>query len=187
MSIRVFFLLLTAVLGRIGLRRRTGRSQHLANADGGVGIVRQPLHVRKERPRLTFEEPHVRKERERTISNAFCLGWPNDRNNRKTSTEERAWLWHDQIGLEELAAKWRRVQIRECHRYTGYRIDRTHRRCVACLVRPRLKVHCFGGADANQNPQYLYARGPLCQRGIKAVATLFNGRKMKPRGISDRL
>jgi len=166
----------------------TSSGLHLStNADGGIGIVRQPLHVGKERPRLTFEEPHIRKECERTISNAFCLGWPNDRNNRKTSTEERARLWHDQIGLEFLAAKWRRVQIRECHRYTGHRIDRTNRRRVTRLVRPGLKVHCFGGADANQNPQYLHARGPLRQRGIKAVATLFNGWKVETRGIRDRL
>lgn len=64
----------------------------------------------------------------------------NDRTNREASIQERARLGHDQVRLEELAAKWRRIQIRECHRYPGHGINGSQGRCVARLIRPCLKV-----------------------------------------------
>src|SRR2546425_11953471 len=57
----------------------------------------------------------------------------------------------------------------------------------ARLIRPRLKVHCIGVADAYQESQEFHLSCPLRHRRVEAVATLFDSRKMKSGGIRDRL
>jgi hypothetical protein len=48
-------------------------------------------------------------------------------------------------------------------------------------------VHGFRGPDADQDAQHLQAAGWLRHRGIKAVATLFDGGEVKAGGVCDRL
>src|SRR5213592_1430530 len=48
-------------------------------------------------------------------------------------------------------------------------------------------MHGFGRADAYQDAQHLHAACPLRQRWVEAVSTLFNGRKVKGRGVGNRL
>ncbi len=48
-------------------------------------------------------------------------------------------------------------------------------------------MHGLGGTYADQDSQDFRMRRPLCQRGIQAVATLFNGRKVETRRVRDRL
>jgi hypothetical protein len=43
------------------------------------------------------------------------------------------------------------------------------------------------GPMLNQDSQHFHTRGPLCQRGIEAVATLFNGGHVKSRGVGNGL
>jgi hypothetical protein len=118
----------------------------------------------------------------------FCVGWSNDRNNGKTPIQERAGLWHDQVRLEELAAKWRRIQVRKRHRHTSHGIHYVGQwRCITRLIRPCLKVHGLGGAYADQDSYEFLMGRPLCQRGVQAVATLFDSRKVETRRVRDRL
>ncbi len=112
------------------------------------------------------------------------VGWSNDRNNGKASIQERTWFWHDQGLVEELVLH---LQIRKCHRHTGHRIDGSQRRRITRHIRPGLEVHGLGRADADQDTQHFHIGGPLCQRGVKAVATLFNGWEVESRRIRDRL
>src|ERR1700687_6073608 len=88
-----------------------------------VSLLCQLRHIRKKRRRLANEKPHVRQKRESTHGNAIGLGRADDRTAREPSPEERTRLWHDQVRLEEFAAKWRRIQIRECHGYPCHWID----------------------------------------------------------------
>ena len=120
-------------------------------------------HVRKKRRRLADEKPHVGKECESTHGDAFRVRWSNDRNNRKARIQERTRLWHDQVRLEELAAKWRRIQIRESHRHTCHGIDSSQGRRVARLIRPCLKVHGLGRPYADQDSYGFLMGRPLCQ------------------------
>src|SRR5206468_10514672 len=140
--------------------------------------------IRKKRGRLANKKPHVRQKRESTHGNALGLGWANDRNNGKTSIEERARLGHDQGLVEELVLH---LQIRKSHRNTGYRIDRSQGRRIARHIRPGLKMHCFRRANADQDSQHLSTRGSLCPPRVEAGATLFNGRKVESGSIGDRL
>src|SRR4029077_1615188 len=135
-------------------------------------------HVRKKRRRLADEKPHVGEECKSTHGGAIRVRWSNDRNNRKTRVQERARLRHDQVGLEELAAEWRGVQIRKRHRYPSHRIDYVRQWWrITCLIGPCLKMHGLGGSDADQDPQDFRMGGPLCQRGVEAGATLLDGRE----------
>jgi hypothetical protein len=68
----------------------------------------QPAYQVKERIGLADEQPVGREgfySRHRT--ERLYRGPPNDRNRREFSAEERAWLGHDQIGLEVLPTKGR--------------------------------------------------------------------------------
>ncbi len=60
-------------------------------------------------------------------------------------------------------------------------------RRIARHVRPGLKVHGLGRADADQNSQYFYAGGPLRHRGVEAVAALFDGGHVEPCGVGNGL
>ena len=52
--------------------------------------------------------------------------------------------------FEEFAAV---RKIRKRHRHTSHRIDGSQRRRITRLVRPGLKMHGLGGADADQDSQ----------------------------------
>ena len=69
----------------------------------------------------------------------------------------------------------------------GYRINCSQRRRITRHVRPGLEVHGLSRANAHQNTQHFHIGGPLRQRRVKAVATLFNGWEVKCRSIRDRL
>ena len=48
-------------------------------------------------------------------------------------------------------------------------------------------MHGLGWANTHQDTQHFHIGGPLRQRGVKAVATLFNGWKVETRRVGDRL
>ena len=81
----------------------------------------------------------------------------------------------------------RYLQIRKRHRHTSHRIDGSQRRRITRLVRPGLEMHGLGRAYADQDSHDFLMGRPLCQRGVQAVATLFNGWKVEARRIRDRL
>jgi hypothetical protein len=87
--------------------------------------------------RLAFEKSGRSQERSSPRCSPVCLGRANDRTDRELPTQKRAWLRHDQVGLEVLASKWRTVQV-----WKHQPISRIgQRRCIARLVLPGLKVH----------------------------------------------
>src|SRR5213076_2483384 len=104
-------------------------------SSGVVCVECQLRHVCKKRRRLANEEPHVCQKLQSTHRNALGLGRPNDRNNGKTSIQERARLGHDQSLVEELVLH---LQIRKCHRHSGHRIDGSQRRRITRHIRPGL-------------------------------------------------
>ena len=103
--------------------------------------VKEPVGLADEQPvgREGFYSRH----------RAACLyrGRPNDRNRREFSAEERAWLGHDQIGLEVLQAegryKGRHIEVRKHKTAIGQRSQRIRNR-VARLVVPGLEVGGLG-------------------------------------------
>src|SRR5215469_14763205 len=48
-------------------------------------------------------------------------------------------------------------------------------------------MHCLGGTGADQDSQDFHMGCPLRHSGVKAGATLFDGRKVKSRRVGDRL
>lgn len=78
-----------------------------------VCVFSQIAHKGKKRRRLANEQSHVRKELERSHRCSLCLRGTNDRTTWKLATQERAWLRHDQIGLESLSAERRRIKVGE--------------------------------------------------------------------------
>jgi hypothetical protein len=141
-------------------------------------------HVRKKRWRLADKQPHVCQELQSAHRNALRLGRSNDRTNREAWIQERTWFGHDQSLVEELVLHF---QIRKCHRHSGHRIDGSQWRRITRYIRPGLEVHGLGRSDADQDAQDFRASRPQCQRGVEAVATLFNSWKMESRRIRDRL
>ena len=79
--------------------------------------------------------------------------------------------------------KRRGIEVRKHQPISGIR----QRRRIACLVRPGLKVHGLSGTDADQDSQDFRLGCPLRHRGVKAVAPLFDRRKMESRRVGDRL
>src|SRR5713101_8354422 len=61
------------------------------------------------------------------------------------------------------------------------------RRRISCFVAPGLKVHCLGRANADQDSQHFDTGDPLRQRGIAAVATLFDSRHVESRRVGNCL
>src|SRR5262249_23333045 len=147
---------------------------------GRVCIERQLSHVVVERLRLPEEKPHVREEGQGSHCDAIRICRSNDRASRQASADKRTRLWHYQVRLELLAPERWRIQVRKRDYYTGFGIGCSQRWCITSLIRPSLKVHCFGRADADQDTQDLHVVGPLRQRGVEAVTTLFNGWKVEP-------
>jgi hypothetical protein len=103
---------------------------------------------------------------------AEIRGWAYDRTYRKRPAEERAWLGHDQIGLEILPAEGRRIEVGKHEIGIG---GIGQRRCVARLVLPGLEVHGFGRADTEQDEQDLWVGDLLGQRRVEAAAALLDG------------
>src|SRR5438034_6153030 len=131
-------------------------------AFGRICVLCQLGHIGKKRLRLADEEPHVGEECESTHGGAFRVRRSNDRNNRKTRVQERARLRHDQVRLEELAAEWRRIQIRKRHRYPSHRIDYVRQWWrISCLIRPCLKMHGLDGAYTDQDSDGFHMGRPL--------------------------
>src|SRR5947207_11529315 len=161
------------------------RSPHLTlPARRGVCVCCELLHIGKEGSRLANEEPHGDEECESPGGGTLRVRWSNDRNNGKVSMQERTRLGHDQVLLEKLVVY---VQIRKCHRHSGHRIDGSQGRRITGFVRPGLEVHGLGRANAHEDTQHFHISGPLRQRWIEAVATLFNGWKVETRRVRDRL
>src|SRR5205085_3795812 len=77
----------------------------LGSASSRICFLGQLVQERKERGRLADEKPHVSQELDHAHGDPICLGRPNDRTFRETSTEEWAWLRHDQVGLKVLCIK----------------------------------------------------------------------------------
>src|ERR1700720_299029 len=118
-----------------------------------IGILRKVMQLRKEFFGLA-DEQSVGREGFYSRHRTACLyrGRPNDRNRREFSAEERAWLGHDQIGLEVLEAErgwcWKRrhIEVRKHKSAIGQRRRSINR--VARLVMPGLEVHGLGRTDA---------------------------------------
>ena len=153
-------------------------------APRAVCVLCELLHVGKKRLRLADEKSHGGEECESPRGGTFRVRWSNDRNNGEASTQERTWLGHDQGLVEELVLH---LQIGKLHSNAGYRINGSQRRRITGRVRPCLKVHGLGRANAHQDTQHFHIGGPLRQRRVKAAATLFNGWKVETRRIRDRL
>src|SRR5579862_2265856 len=99
---------------------------------------------------------------------------------------ETAGLRQDLVGLGELCG--RVVEIRKGQ--PGHRIDNTGQRLrhrVTALIVPQPEVVNFDSADAHQNSQDGWVGCPKGQSRIKTCAALLNKRKVKSRGIGDRL
>src|ERR1044071_6625550 len=74
---------------------------HLIPASGAICLLGQLRHIGKKCRRLANEKPHVCQKRESSHCRALRPGWPNDRNNRKASIQERTGFGHDQVVLKE--------------------------------------------------------------------------------------
>src|SRR4029077_7293355 len=99
-----------------------------------ICLLGQLVQKGKECWRLADEKPHVSQELDHAHGNSLCLSRTNNRAYREAWAEEWAWLRHDQIGLEVLGVKRRRIQVRECHRVAVHRIGRSLLRCIASFV-----------------------------------------------------
>ena len=179
------------------MRIRTGgrdRHGHLGSALIGIALSRSRIcfacqlsYQVKEPVGLADEQPVGREgfySRHRTA----CLyrGRPNDRNFREIPAEERAWLGHDQIGLEVLPTKGRCIEVWKHETAIG---QGSHRRLnpVASFVVPGLEVGGLGRADAQQDSQDLWMGYPLRQGRVEAAAALLDKAEMECRRVGDGL
>ena len=116
----------------------------------------------------------------------FSLGRTNDRAWWKLAAEKHCRLGHDQVRLEILPTKGRRIQIGESDRDTGDRIDHVCRRNhVARFVLPGLEVADLGSTDAEEDPKHFSICGSLRQGWIEATASLFDPGKVESCGIGN--
>src|ERR1700745_2816935 len=77
-------------------------------AMGGVRVFGQILHQREKCRRLADEKPHGGEEFDHPHGDAFGFSRANHGTWRQLTADKRAWLRHDQVGLEVLFAKTRR-------------------------------------------------------------------------------
>ena len=144
--------------------------------------VKEPVGLADEQP--VGREGFYRRHRTACV----YRGRPNDRNRREFSAEERAWLGHDQIGLEVLQAerRWgwerRHIEVRKRETAIGQRSQRIRNR-VARLVVPGLEVGGLGRADTEQDPQDLWMGYPLGQGRVEAAATYLDEGEMECRRV----
>jgi hypothetical protein len=129
--------------------------------------------------RLAAEQPHGGQK----LPRARGLGRANNRTDRELSVQEYGGLRHDQVSIEVLGIKGRRVQVWKYQSIRGV----GQRRRIARLVLPGLKVHRLRRADTQQDAQHLPMSDPLRQRRVETGATLFDRGKMKARCVGDRL
>jgi hypothetical protein len=113
-----------------------------------VGILCEIRQQLKEFVRLSDEQAHRRQKLDYSHSDSPSFGRTNDRTLREFAAEEWARLRHDQVCLEGLATKGRRVEVRKGQSIRGVSKGRR----IARLVRPRLKVHGFSRTNADENP-----------------------------------
>src|SRR4051794_19584414 len=118
---------------------------------GRVRLPRQLLEGAEELRRLADEQPVGRQGLDRAHRSPPRLGRANDRTDRELASQEDGRLGHDQVGLEVLAAKRRRVEVGKLQTVRGV----GQRRRIADEVVPDLEMHRLGRADAEQYPQYL--------------------------------
>src|SRR5882724_5708953 len=64
----------------------------------GVGVFGEVLHECEKCRRLADEESHVGKKLDHALGDAFGFSRANDGAWRQLATDERARLWHDQVG-----------------------------------------------------------------------------------------
>src|ERR1700730_19311786 len=116
---------------------------------GFICFLRQLAYQRKERWIFLADEQPVSREAFDSCHRAKDIGIgrhrTNDRAYRHLPADERAWLGHDQIGLEVLPAGG----YIERETAIGHIIRRRKR--VARLVVPGLEVGGLGRADAKQD------------------------------------
>ena len=137
-----------------GFRQRAKRSAEplILATDTALGVVRilcQIPHEFKEHWRLADKEAHGGQELERAHGSSLCFGRANHRAYRQASAEERAWLRHDQIGLEILPAKRGGIEIRKYQ--SVCRVGQRWR--IARLILPGLKMSRLGWSDTEQDSQ----------------------------------
>src|SRR5262252_7931783 len=123
------------------------------SAMSGVGFLREFLQQSEKSLRLADEQSHVGEELHHPLGDVFRFGGPYYRARWQLPADERAWFGHDQVGLKILATKRRSIQVWKCNRDSGHWVYRGQRRRITCLIRPGLKVHGFGGPDADQDTQ----------------------------------
>src|SRR3979411_2533209 len=146
----------------------------------------QSSHELEELLRLADKESVGGESLECSHGCAVGFGRTNNRTCGKLPVEERRWLGHDQVSLEVLPTKRRRVYVVERHRHTGHRVDdRRQPLVIAGLVRPRLKMHDLGSANAEHDSQDFQTGRTLRELWIEAAATLLDGCKMKAGCVGD--
>ena len=118
----------------------------LNSASGVIGFRRELPEQLEERGRLTDEEAHRRQELHSPYRGAVRFGGSNNRAWRQAPTEKRTGLRHDQVSLKGLSSERRGVEVWKDQSIC--RIGQGRR--IAGFVGPSLKVHGFGGADAEQ-------------------------------------
>ncbi len=150
---------------------------------GVIGCFRQLVEEIKERRRLTDEQPVRGQGIERRHCSSVGLGRTNDRDDRERAAKEYGGFWHDQVGLELLAAKRRGIEVGK-HQPVGG-VGQWRR--IAGFVVPRLKMHCLGGPDTEQDSQRLIMGDPLGERRVQACTALLDEPEVEARRIGDRL
>jgi hypothetical protein len=149
-----------------------------------IGILSKVMQLLKEFTGLAGEQPVIREaldSRHRAENAWRDRDRANDRNDREFPVKERAWLGHDQIGLEVLpAGRYIEREIAKCH------IIRWRKR-VARLVVPGLEMHGLGRADAEQDSQDHRIGDSQGQCRVEAGAALLDKAEMERRRVGDGL
>ena len=155
----------------------------VSHALGRIRSLRKTGQKGKKRRRLTDEQPIRGQGIERGHCSSGCIGRTNDRDDRERAAKEYGGFGHDQVGLERLPAKRRGIEVGKRQPIGGV----GERRRIAGFVVPRLKVHCFGGAETEQDSQHFRVGDPLSQRWVQAGAALFDKSEVEAGRVGDRL
>src|SRR6266480_5138779 len=155
----------------------------VSHALGRIRSVRKTGQKGKKRRRLTDEQTVRGQGIERGHCSSGCLGRTNDRADRERAPKEYGGFGHDQVGLELLPAKRRGIEVGKRQPVGGV----GQRRRITGFVVPRLKVHCFGGPDTEQDSLRLREADPLRQRWIQTGAALLDKPEVEAGRVGDRL
>src|SRR6266576_6409871 len=123
----------------------------VSHASGRIRSPRKAVQKGKKRRRLTDEQTVRGQGIERGHCSSGCLGRTNDRADRERAPKEYGGFGHDQVGLELLPVKRRGIEVGKHQPVGGV----GQRRRIAGFVVPRLKVHCFGWLETEQDSQRL--------------------------------